>query len=67
MLYQWKEHNKSPTYAITTFLKIIQLISVEQPDLLDDLNRCLLKDYNPSSQPPTLSKIKQLAADNPNA
>ncbi len=67
LLFQWKDHNKSPQYAIITFLKILQIISNQQPDLLEDLNRCLIKDYNPSQQPVTLTKIKQLAVDNPNA
>ena len=67
LLFQWKDHHKSPSHAITTFLKIIQLISNSQPELLDDLNRCLLKEYSPSPQAPSLSRLKILAADNPNA
>lgn len=34
---------------------------------MDDLNRCLLKDFTPQSQPASLLKIRQLALDNPNA
>ena len=43
LLFQWKEQHKSPSQAITTFLKILQLIANSQPELIDDLNRCLLK------------------------
>ena len=67
MLINWKEQHKSPTHAISTFLKIVQLIATQQPDLLDDLNRCLIKDYTLAPQPPSLARIKQLAAENPNA
>jgi hypothetical protein len=67
LLYGWKDHHKNPAQAISTFLKITHLIATQQPELLDDLNRCLLKDYAPSSQTPSLSKVKQLAAEHPNA
>ena len=57
-LQHWKDHNKSPTHAIIAFLKILHLISTQQPELLDDLNKCLLKEYNPTTTTPTLAKIK---------
>ncbi len=67
VLYAWRDRNKSPPQAISTFLKILQIISTQQPEMLEDLNRCLVKEYSPSSHPPSLTKIRQLAADNPNA
>lgn len=67
VLYAWRDRNKSPPQAISTFLKILQIISAQQPELLEDLNRCLIKEYFPTSHPPSLARIRQLAADNPNA
>ena len=57
-LQQWKEHHKTPTHAIYAFLKILHLISNQQPELLDDLNKCLLKEYTPTNTTPTITQIK---------
>jgi hypothetical protein len=65
LLFLWRDQHKSPLLAITTFLKILQIISTQHPELLDDLNRCLIKDYAPSLQTPSLPRIKQLAAEHP--
>jgi len=35
--------------------------------LLDDLNRCLAKDYNPSESTPSLDRVRKLAIDNANS
>lgn len=34
LLYNWRDNNKAPTSAITTFLKIAQLLSEHSPELL---------------------------------
>lgn len=65
LLFLWRDQQKSPIQAITTFLKILQIISTQQPELLDDLNRCLAKDYSPSAHAPSLSRLKKLAAEHP--
>lgn len=49
LLYSWRDHSKTPPQAITTFLRILNIIATQQPELLDDLNRCLVKDYAPST------------------
>ena len=67
LLYNWRDNTENTPLTITTFLKILQLVSQKNPELLDDLNRCLLKDFTPQTQPATLSKVRQLALDNPNA
>ena len=67
LLYSWRDNNKTPTYAISTFLKIAELLSEHSPELLDDLNRCLLKDYSPDTSLASIAKVRQLALDNPYA
>ena len=67
LLYTWRDHSKAPPQAIVTFLKVVNIIATQQPELLDDLNRCLVKDYTPSVEAPSLTRIRQLAVDNPNA
>jgi hypothetical protein len=67
LLFSWRDNAKNAPTAITTFLRILQLVSTNTPELLEDLNRCLLKDFLPADAPPSLAKIRRLAIDNPNS
>jgi hypothetical protein len=43
LLFAWRDSSKSAPHSISAFLKILQLVIAEAPELLDDLNRCLVK------------------------
>jgi hypothetical protein len=68
LLFAWRDSPRGAPQSISTFLKVLRLIISETPELLDDLNRCLIKDFTLSdSSPPSLEKVRQLALDNPNS
>lgn len=43
VLFAWKDSPKGAPHLMTAFLKILQLIAQQTPELVDDLNRCLIK------------------------
>ena len=47
LLFSWRDSPKTAPLSISTFLKVLQLIVTEAPESLDDLNRCLAKEYTP--------------------
>jgi hypothetical protein len=68
LLFAWRDSPKSAPLSISTFLKVLHLIVTEAPELLDDINRCLAKEYSPpEGQSPSLERVRRLAIDNPNA
>lgn len=68
LLFAWRDSPKTAPLSISTFLKVLQLIVTEAPELLDDLNRCLAKEYSPSEgSSPSLDRVRRLALENPNA
>jgi hypothetical protein len=61
-LYLWRDSPKGAIHTIIAFQKILQIITIQNPTLHEDLNRCIIKDYNSSEgEPPSISKIKKLA------
>jgi hypothetical protein len=68
LLFAWRDSPRTAPLSISTFLKVLHLIVTEAPELLDDLNRCLAKEYSPpDSHSPSLDRVRRLALDNPNA
>jgi len=45
-LFEWRDSSKNAVSSIVAFQKIMQIIATQTPDLQDDLNRCIIKDYN---------------------
>ena len=64
LLYSWRDHTKTPSHAIATFLRITRLLQEHHPELIEDLNRCLVKDF---ASPPTTSlpRVRTLALHHP--
>lgn len=68
LLFTWRDSSRTAPLSISTFLKVLNLILTEAPELLDDLNRCLAKEYSPSDAPsPSLDRVRRLALENPNS
>lgn len=68
LLFAWRDSPKTAPLSISTFLKVLQLIITQAPELLDDLNRCLAKEYSPpEAASPSLDRVRRMALENPNA
>lgn len=68
LLFTWRDSPKTAPLSISTFLKVLHLIVTEAPELLEDLNRCLAKEYSPpEATSPSLDRVRKLALENPNA
>ena len=66
LLVQWKDQNKPATKAIDTFMKIAHLFQTEE-DLVEEFNKCLVKEANILKKSSTNSQVKQMAMQNSNS